>query len=111
MSTPEEAIEAVYERLEAVDGSLQAFDTFIHNHSTDLRRDFGQLRKTVEDHCTADAIRDQAHAEVEKARDKALHTRIDAFKWGLVLVATLTVTVVGGFVAFAVWALTQLAAG
>ena len=100
------AVEAVNERLEAVDGTLQAFDTFIHNHSTDLRRDFGQLRKTVTDHCASDLIRDNARDKADEARDIALQTRISAFKWGLVLVASFTAVALAGTVALAAVALT-----
>ena len=100
------ALEALNARLEAVDGTLQDFDTFIHNHSTDLRRDFGQLRKTVTDHCASDLTRDNARDKADEARDKALHTRISAFKWGLVLVASFTAVALAGLVTLAAVALT-----
>ena len=88
------------DKLEAIMGTLDSFDILINNHMTEYRTAFGRLRATVEA-----ATREQA--AINEARDKALHAKIDAVKWGLVLIASFTVISLGGFVALALWALSR----
>ncbi len=56
---------------------------------------FGRLKQTVE--LTLQAYKDSA---IE--RDKALHQKIDAYKWGLILIATVAAICVAGLVTLAV---------
>jgi len=89
-----------HEQLVAIMGTLDSFDKLINNHMTEYKTAFGRLRSTVESFVVAQAA-------LNDARDKALHAKIDAFKWGLALIASFTVISLGGFVALAIWALTK----
>lgn len=62
---------------------------------------FGRLKAVVETSIT------QAK-ELADVRDKALHQKIDAYKWGLILVASFAVITLGGFVALAAVLISRL---
>ena len=88
-------LDNIISRLEGIEGTLADFDALIHNHITDYSAKFGRLKQTVEHSITTT----KGLAEV---RDKALHQKIDAYKWGLVLVASFAVICAGGLIALAV---------
>ena len=87
---PEELSKAI----ETITGTLDNFDTLLHNHMTDYATKFGRLKAAVEG-----SIR-QAK-EIAEVRDKALHDKINGYKWGLILVASFAVVSLGGFVSLA----------
>lgn len=92
-----QAIDSINTRLDAFEGTLEDYHKLLTNHMTDFTTKFGRLKVSVE-----------SSIENNKVRDKALQTKIDAYKWGLLLVASFTVISLGGFVALAIWALWQL---
>lgn len=93
----QQAINSINGRLDAFEGTLEDYHKLLSNHMTDFTTKFGRLRVSVE-----------SSIENSKERDKALQTKIDAYKWGLLLVASFTVISLGGFVALAFWAISQL---
>lgn len=92
-----QAIESINGRLDAFEGTLEDYHKLLTNHMTDFTTKFGRLKVSVE-----------SSIENSKERDKALQVKIDSYKWGLLLVASFTVISLGGFVAVALWALSQL---
>lgn len=88
-------LEEISNAVQTMMGTLDNFDTLLHNHITEFATKFGRLRASVE------ASIQQAK-EVALERDKALHQKIDAYKWGLILVAIFAVISLGGFVTLAV---------
>jgi len=85
------ALDDIKGRLDAYDGILEDYHRLLTNHITDYSTKFGRLKAGIEEH-----MKDET--EKNELRDKALHVKIDAYKWGLILVATFTVALLGGFV-------------
>ena len=87
--------EEIKKLIDSALGTLDNFDTLLHNHITEFATKFGRLRAAVENSI-------QQAKELAIVRDKALHQKIDAYKWGLILVAMFAVISLGGFVSLAV---------
>lgn len=93
-------LKGIRDRLDGIEGNLGDFSHLLTNHITDYTTKFSQLEVSIE-----------GSIENSKERDKALHIKIDSYKWGLVLIASFTVIALGGFVVLAIYLVNNLIGG
>jgi hypothetical protein len=81
-------------------GIIHDFETLLGNHMADYSTKFGRLRATVEN-----------QEKINTERDKVLHTKIDVYKWGLLLVASFTALCLAGFITLCIRLIGMLIGG
>lgn len=88
------------EIFDSFSATINDYHILLTNHISDYSTKFGRLKTMVE------------HSiEASEERDKALHIKIDAYKWGLILVALFSVISLGGFVTLSILTIIKLMGG
>lgn len=91
------AMDNMNDRLQGIEGTLDNFHTLLTNHMTDYSTKFGRMKASIDN-----------SIENIKVMYEALQTKVDSYKWGLLLVASFTIISLAGFVYLAIWAISKL---